>query len=153
MAKQVTSIVAENGKEFDTIEEAEAYERFLAAKEAFRKACDNYNRELAKQFKTADGVPFTFERFGYHYVFESNYGPRILLNESFYAYHCKIHEDGTLTRDPGISAAGRLNRFEINQLYVSEKAAYQRFLELKVKHYEWAAKDIEELRSKIEKMR
>lgn len=153
MAKQVTSIVAENGKEFATIEDAEQYERLMAAKEAFRTACQIYNRELARQFKTGDGVPFTFERSSYHYVFESNYGPRILLYESFYAYHCKVHEDGTLAKDSVPSGEGRVNHFQIDQLFVSERAAHQRLLELKLKHQQWAADDIEELKAKIEKMR
>lgn len=153
MAKQITRIVAENGREFDNAEDAERYECFLAAQAAFDKAVDSYNRVLATQFKTGDGVPFTFERSSYHYVFESNYGPRILLYESFYAYHCKIREDGTLTKDSVPSGEGRVNRFQIDQLFVSEKAAHERFLELKLKQMQWAADDIEELKVKIGKMR
>lgn len=150
MAKQVNTIVADNGKEFDTIEEAQKYEAFLAAKEQFEIACNQWNRALAVQFVTGDGHPFSFERSTYYYVREHANGSRC-SEETLYNRECRVSDEGTVTRSRYDANGERVMEFEISQLFISQKAALTKLLEIKEKEYGWAADDLEELKVRIAK--
>lgn len=153
MSKTITRIIAEDGTEFDSQDDCDRHEEFQAAKDAFRKAVSDYDLVLAKQFKTGDGIPFTFQRSTYHYVFESSYGPRLLSHLSLYGYYCKVSEDGYVYRDKGSGPSNEPERFEIAQLFVSERAAHEKLLQLKLQQAQWLQDDINELRAKIETIR
>lgn len=150
MAKEIKKVVAENGREFETIGEAKKYEEFLAARERFEVACNQWNRVLASQFTTGDGKPFGFERSQYYYVREHANGSRV-SDETLYCHQCTVSEDGTVTRSRYNGSEPRLNEFEVANLFTSRKAALIKLLEIKEKEYGWAADDLEDLRQQIAK--
>lgn len=151
MAKQKTTYTACNGREFDTMEEAQQYEIMKHADEEFHKAVNVYNLTLAKALKTADGYPFEFGR-EYYIVWEHAYTYGI-SREYLYARHTKVEWDGS--RAPVIlfnrvqDNERKYVEFQLSNIYTKERNAKLELLAIHRKRLEWLEGDIAKLEKEL----
>lgn len=152
MAREEKKILADDGTEFDTLEEAEIHDEFVKAEKDFEGALGRLDTALAKKFKTGDGHPFTYQRSDYWYVREGSDRPA-LMQVTIYGRYSRVTDDGTVVVDRYSSSNEREIRYEIKQLYRSERAAREEFLRMLKDHKKWLDEDIAEAEGKLAKAR
>lgn len=151
MAKKKTTYIACDGREFDTIEEVERYEAMKTADDHLEEAVKDYNLALAKILKTADNYPFQLGR-DYYIVWEHAYNEGI-SQEYFYPRDTRVYFDGS--REPTILWSGRkageskVTEFYLGDIYIKERNAKLKLLEIRKKRLGWMTDDIAKLEKEL----
>lgn len=150
MAKQQTKFEAEDGTEFDSEEEALAYERISQAQLELKRATERLNRALAESLKTADGEPFAFN--GTYYVIVQHIWGEDLVRETFYAADSKVNQENApaIVRswyDKGYQS----QEFPLTSIFKWKRKAMNRQLELRKERLAGVAEAIAELEKEIAK--
>lgn len=151
MAKQKTTYVATDGREFDTAEEVERYEAMKDANDQLEGAVKDYNLAIAKVLKTADGYPFALGR-DYYIVWEHAYNDGI-SQEYFYPRETRVYFDGS--REPSILWTGRkageskVTEFYLADIYAKQRNAKLRLLEIRKKRLGWLQDDIAKMEKEL----
>jgi hypothetical protein len=150
--KEKTTFTACDGREFKTREEAERYEAMKHADEELAEAVGKYNLTLAKALKTADGHPFELGR-SYYIVSEGLHGESV-HEEYLHARNTRVqyYDNG---RDPAIffteyrGGDSKVRQFYLADIYVKNRNAQLRVLEIRKKRLGWLQDDIAKLEREL----
>jgi hypothetical protein len=150
--KEKTTFTACDGREFKTREEAERYEVMKHADEELAEAVAKYNLTLAKALKTADGHPFAFG--GSYYIVSEGANSESVHEEYLHARNTRVqfYDNG---RDPAIfftefrGGDSKVRQFYLGDIYVKNRNAQLRVLEIRKKRLGWLMDDIAKLEREL----
>lgn len=144
MARKIpASYQAADGTEFDTLEEAEQHDLFIAANQELERALAGFNRVVAEQHKMGDGRPFKCKWGRFWYLTAPLYDmPRLMeLSLSFNSSpEFEIMGNGKLRAgikhyyDSGNKE--QVEWFKVERLFEDEKAAHAALLHAQAKWLE-----------------
>lgn len=128
--KKPELFVAEDGKEFESEEEADRHNLLIAADRAFQSARKQYDRVLAESQMTADGEPFrAVAAADYWYVKDVFCWPELHC-VSFYLSNFALNEHGQieLLEYHGRNHDLSVRHFRIADLYARDRNAKRALL-------------------------
>lgn len=152
-----TVFTTEDGREFDTIEQAEQHETLCIALENVRRDTVTLGDLLAQYFKTADGFTFNRMKNGHYYYPQIRHMSRPFLIEVKFYYRNWEYEIDDLHGEPTVNIIYRdpdnreskERRFSITELYADRKNAERKMVELWEETLKLEREDLNNLRLRL----
>lgn len=121
---------AEDGEEFDTVEEAALHDQLITARREYDEARQKWSRAVAVTQKTADGELFDFGSIfrSYYFVTEGYFSMPEVKEVSFLGWNFENgnNDDVIITR---FTDDRRIESFAIKDLYTDKRKAEEACLE------------------------
>lgn len=153
--REVNEFIADDGSKWDTREEAEKHDRFVAAERAYRDAEKAYLRVIFESQKTADGFPLDLSEWTYYCVIDRIYEPpRIaeIRGLGLSEIHLDLQSQGLNWKRLLVKEwrEGKLieTYYDLNSIYKKRENAEKQQLALLLKQRGYLNADIEKLEQK-----
>lgn len=148
VTKAPVKFQTEDGRKFDTEEEAKRHEKLATARDAFWAARKTLGRLLAETQRTADGEAFTFDFHTYYFVTESWSGMPDVREISFCRYDFDF-DDTDVFRVIVCDNDAKHREYRITDLYANRSTADRALLVAQQKRLEELGKLVAETRARV----